>query len=77
MKKIICTVALIFISSLAVAANTPCSGRKGGVSHCANGKFVCNDGSVSKSKQVCRMGSDRKKKLEILDVPPPDEPKKK
>jgi len=35
------------------AANTPCSGRKGGVSHCAGGSFVCNDGSISASKKVC------------------------
>lgn len=35
------------------AQNKPCSGKKGGVSHCENGKFVCKDGSVSKSKKVC------------------------
>ncbi|EFU6053554.1 hypothetical protein HEM55_008620 [Escherichia coli] len=32
----------------------PCSGSKGGVSHCTkDGKFVCNDGSISRSKKVC------------------------
>ncbi len=36
------------------AANTPCSGKKGGVSHCHNGKFICNDGSMSQSKKTCR-----------------------
>lgn len=35
------------------ARNTPCSGKKGGVSHCSSGKFVCKDGSISGSKQVC------------------------
>lgn len=40
-------------SNAALAANTPCSGSKGGVSHCAGGKFVCNDGSISASKKVC------------------------
>lgn len=36
-----------------VAANYPCSGRKGGVSHCQGALFVCNDGSISGSKKVC------------------------
>lgn len=31
----------------------PCSGKKGGVSHCAGDKFVCQDGSISKSKRIC------------------------
>ncbi len=35
------------------AANKPCSGKKGGVSHCSGGKFVCNDGSISGSKKTC------------------------
>lgn len=42
------------ISFDAAARNTPCSGRKGGVSHCENGKFVCNDGTISRSKKVCQ-----------------------
>ncbi len=33
--------------------NHPCSGRKGGVARCAGKKFVCNDGSISKSKYSC------------------------
>lgn len=37
-----------------VAANYPCSGRKGGVSHCSSGKFICKDGTVSGSKKICR-----------------------
>lgn len=43
----------LMASVIADAGNTPCSGRKGGVSHCAAGRFVCNDGSVSASKKVC------------------------
>ena len=35
------------------ATNYPCSGSKGGVSHCAGPRFVCNDGSISASKRVC------------------------
>ncbi len=29
----------------------PCSGKKGGASHCDGSKFVCNDGSISASKK--------------------------
>jgi len=54
--------ALILVSALiglvsfniAYARNYPCSGKKGGVSHCQNGKFICKDGSISSSKMVCR-----------------------
>lgn len=38
----------------AQAANKPCSGKKGGVSHCDGATFVCNDGSISASKRDCR-----------------------
>ncbi|MCZ7835698.1 MULTISPECIES: hypothetical protein [Atlantibacter] len=47
--------ALFGASAFSNAANYPCSKSKGGVSHCtADGKFVCNDGSISRSKKVCR-----------------------
>lgn len=46
---------LITVSATAAhARNYPCSGKKGGVSHCQNGKFICKDGSVSGSKKVCK-----------------------
>ncbi|MDU3156350.1 MAG: hypothetical protein E7B34_11870 [Hafnia alvei] len=33
----------------------PCSGSKGGIPHCTtDGLFVCNDGTISKSKKICR-----------------------
>lgn len=47
----------MLLAAPAHAANTPCSGKKGGVSHCAAGKHVCNDGSISASKKVCSAGS--------------------
>jgi hypothetical protein len=53
---------LVFTLSTAIsafAANTPCSGGKGGIAHCAGGKFVCNDGSISGSKKFCS-GPDAK-----------------
>ena len=49
-------VAILFglsIASLADAANYPCSGRKGGVSHCEGTTFICNDGTASRSKRSC------------------------
>lgn len=60
MNKRIASVALLslmFMCGIAQAGNTPCSGKKGGVSHCADGKHVCNDGSISASKKVCSVGT--------------------
>ena len=37
----------------AMARNYPCSGAKGGISHCQGETFICNDGSVSGSKKHC------------------------
>lgn len=32
----------------------PCSGSKGGIKSCTtDGKFMCNDGSISHSKKIC------------------------
>ena len=57
MKKLflaLTSVALIIgFSANASARNYPCSGKKGGVSHCENGKFVCKDGTISKAKKIC------------------------
>lgn len=49
---------LAIVSFTAFAENTPCSGRKGGVSHCLNDKFVCNDGSISQSNELCVQSDD-------------------
>ncbi|NKL65330.1 hypothetical protein ELH27_35945 [Rhizobium leguminosarum] len=49
-------VALLSIAALVAApvlANTPCSGRKGGIDHCQGSTFICRDGSVSASKKSC------------------------
>jgi len=57
MKKI------LFLSLMALGFSTmaeagkgrqPCSGKKGGISHCQGSKFACKDGSISASKKVCR-----------------------
>ncbi|MDC4829538.1 hypothetical protein OHV96_17195 [Acinetobacter baumannii] len=56
MKQAILSLLLV-LSSLSVAeagrGRQPCSGKKGGVSHCDGSKFVCNDGSISASKKIC------------------------
>lgn len=37
----------------------PCSGSKGGIERCVNGKFLCKDGTISKSKKICTPRRDR------------------
>ena len=45
---------LVLITHVAEAkGRQPCSGSKGGISHCDGGRFVCNDGSYSASKRTC------------------------
>lgn len=46
-------VASLFVAPMTYAQNKPCSGKKGGILHCSGGKFICSDGSTSKSKKVC------------------------
>ncbi|WP_376713299.1 hypothetical protein [Pseudomonas canadensis] len=41
-------------STISLAANTPCSGRKGGIVGCDGDIFLCNDGSISASKKSCQ-----------------------
>lgn len=58
MKKLflvlLSTALMTGLHTNAYAQNKPCSKGKGGISHCENGKFVCNDGTTSKSKKVCK-----------------------
>jgi hypothetical protein len=53
MKSIGLIIIFIMLPLTAQAANTPCSGKKGGISHCDGALFVCNDGSISGSKKNC------------------------
>lgn len=47
-------VGMLLVSSLVYAkGRQPCSGNKGGISHCSGGKFVCKDGTFSKSTKTC------------------------
>jgi endonuclease G len=54
MKKLFWIVLMLPFTVM--AQNTPCSGKKGGVSHCKGTKFICNDGSYSRSKKACSNG---------------------
>lgn len=49
---------LVLTASIAEARNTPCSGSKGGISHCRGSTFVCNNGTTSQSKQACSAGDN-------------------
>lgn len=57
MKKISLLLVLSILFTLqaeAARGRQPCSGSKGGISHCtSDGSFVCNDGSLSQSKRFC------------------------
>jgi hypothetical protein len=55
MQKILLGTLIVLLSTTIVYAKgrQPCSGSKGGISHCQGSKFVCNDGSISKSKKIC------------------------
>jgi len=60
MKTIIRVVAACALVAVALSANTasargrePCSGSKGGISHCSGAIFMCNDGTASQSKRNC------------------------
>jgi hypothetical protein len=54
MKTTLTLITLCLFAASASATNTPCSKSKGGVSYCENGRFICNDGSVSQSKKTCQ-----------------------
>lgn len=53
MMRLLCVLALLLPLALH-AANTPCSGSKGGIDKCQGATFICRDGSVSASKKNCQ-----------------------
>lgn len=57
MNKTLLVAALGFLlvaNAEAGRGRQPCSGSKGGISHCTSGgEFVCNDGTLSRSKKIC------------------------
>lgn len=55
MKLWLIALLAIAITAPAHAKNTPCSGSKGGIKSCtADGRFMCQNGTISKSKQQCQ-----------------------
>jgi endonuclease G, mitochondrial len=52
MNKLLLFALLLFPLST-IAGGKPCSGKKGGISHCEGSQFVCNNGSISKSTKDC------------------------
>ena len=52
MNKIL-LLALFILPLSTIAGGKPCSGKKGGISHCEGSQFVCNNGSISKSTKDC------------------------
>ncbi|WP_236024223.1 YdcA family protein [Comamonas suwonensis] len=69
-----CALLILVASSFnAYSANYPCSGKKGGVAHCAGEQFVCNDGSISGSKRSCsaEMGGGASRALSLMSQPKP------
>ncbi|STZ14035.1 Uncharacterised protein [Moraxella caviae] len=57
MKQILAVLmaALVVVAPAHAKGNKPCSGKKGGIKTCtSDGKFLCKDGTISKSKKVCR-----------------------
>lgn len=57
MNRLLLVVALSFLTVAHAEAGRgrqPCSGSKGGISHCTSaGEFVCNNGTLSRSKKIC------------------------
>ena len=50
------------------AGGQPCSGKKGGISHCEGIAFVCNDGSISKSAKKCSRYVNDKSQQKVISV---------
>ncbi len=59
---------LLLLPLISVAGGKPCSGKKGGVSSCEGSHFVCNDGSISKSKKDCSSYDNDKSQQKAISV---------
>lgn len=72
MKVIVIVVSCLLLAGSAMSANTPCSGKKGGIERCQGDTFICVDGSVSASKKSCiaTMGSLGVMGSEAMDMAP-------
>lgn len=63
MKKCALLVLLsLSLLPLSYARNMPCSKGAGGIKACTtDGRFICNDGRISKSKKRCHVKTDKPK----------------
>lgn len=52
-RRLAMVLLLFGLTQACLAANQPCSGRKGGIDRCDGELFVYNDGSISSSKRNC------------------------
>ena len=59
---------LLLLPLISVAGGKPCSGKKGGISYCEGSQFVCNDGSISKSKKDCSSYVNDKSPQKVISV---------
>ncbi|MCX7107935.1 MAG: DNA/RNA non-specific endonuclease [Methylococcales bacterium] len=69
--------ALLLLPLSTIAGGKPCSGKKGGISHCEGTQFVCNDGSSSKSTKDCSSyisGNTTQKAAPVATAPESIEP---
>lgn len=57
--RLIAVVLATSASFATLAANTPCSGKKGGIAGCDGELFLCNDGSISRSQKNCLLYTGR------------------
>ncbi|MEE1953249.1 hypothetical protein ACTG2T_11080 [Aeromonas sp. 75A] len=48
-----CAFTMLSTAPTFAKGREPCSGSKGGISHCDGELFVCNDGTYSASKKIC------------------------
>ncbi len=60
MKKVAAVVSIMSLLLVGFDAQAkgrePCSGKKGGISHCSGKLFVCKNGTISQSKRNCSRG---------------------
>ena len=66
----------LLLPLISVAGGKPCSGKKGGISHCEGSQFVCNNGSISKSTKDCSsyISGDTTKKAAPESIEPTTAP---
>ena len=61
-------IILLLLPLAAFSGGKPCSGKKGGISHCEGNTFVCNDGSVSKSNKDCSSYVNDKSQQKVIPI---------